>query len=329
MNERILEQLENVPTGSEDAYSELEERLKALVVTSDKERARLNYELGLIKKWGIAKIFLFGAHLCRLGAVGLGIENYSYINYLLGITKVNPVRYDLPFERFFNEHKKFLFSFNFYVEKGKKGCLLKSLYEEFGKSLFIKGRDSESVYFVSSKPFESEIVKESVIIAKLNQEVYEENLSILTTKELDKLGFYSFTITEVNAIEHIEDMQISEQTILQKKNELFDCYHDDIQAFELIEELNPYLSCTENKLIYQEQFMEICNKVLGFSYSMADYYRRSLAKKNKENTLELKQSIMQKFPENGEKLFDYFYKTVLYSVSKAYVIACLVNQVSE
>ena len=38
---------------------------------------------------------------------------------------------------------------------------------------------------------------------------------------------------------------------------------------------------------------------------------------------------MKKLPENGEKLFDYFYKVVPYSVSKAYVIACLQHKIEE
>ena len=75
--------------------------------------------------------------------------------------------------------------------------------------------------------------------------------------------------------------------------------------------------------------MEICNKVLGLSYSMSDYYRREFAKKKKENLKTLKEIIMQKFPEDGEKLFDYFYKVVPYSVSKAYVIACLQYKIEE
>ena len=75
--------------------------------------------------------------------------------------------------------------------------------------------------------------------------------------------------------------------------------------------------------------MEICNKVFGISYSMSDYYRRELAKKKKETLKPLKEIIMQKFPKNGEKLFDYFYKVMIYTVSKAYVIACLQYKIEE
>ena len=344
MDERILEQLENVPYNGEDAFEDLKRKIEyKLFMLSIEDIKRITNELEKIKELGLAKLFLFGFYLEPYGGVDsvskkvvvipnakLGVENYSYINYLFRITRVNPVEYNLPFERFFSEYRKFLPTFNVYVEKGGKGDTLKYLYYKFGKSLFIKPKDSDDVYFTSGKPFDSEIIKETVIIAKENQEAYEENISILTSRELSKLGYYSFSITEVEKIEYLRDVEITEQTILQKKKELFDdCYRSGIEEFNLIEEIKPYLSYTENKLIYQEQFMEICNKVFGISYSMADYYRRELAKKNKENTKPLKEIIMQKFPENGEKVFEYLYKVLPYSVSKAYVIACMQYKIEE
>lgn len=342
MDERILEQLENVPTSSEDAYNELisiientycklEEMQNMKDVFSNEERERLSYELEKIKELGIAKVFVFGVYLYRLGSTTtLGIENYSYINYLLGVATLNPVSHGLPFERFFNEYRKALPVFYMYVEKGGKSKTLKRLYEKYGKSLFIKPKDSDDIYYTSGKPFDRELIKETVIVAKENEEAYEENISILTSRELSKLGYYSFSITEVEKIEFFTDANVTEQSILEKKKELFDdCYRNSVEEFDLIEKIKPYISYTENKLIYQEQFMEICNKVFGISYSMADYYRREFAKKKKENLKSLKEIIMQKFPKNGEKLFDYFYNVVPYSVSKAYLIACLQYKIEE
>lgn len=346
MDERILEQLENVPYSGEDACLELEKRIefyKQLMLPTEKENERIIYELEKIKEWGLEKVFIFGNRLRdyletdKLGqkyikypSGKMGIENYSYINYLFTITHVNPVAYNLPFERFFNEYRTALPMFYVCVKKGGKSKILKRLYEIYGKSLFIKPKDSDDVYFTSGKPFDRELIKETVIVAKVNEEAYEENISILTSRELSKLGYYSFSITEVESIEFFTDVNVTEQTILEKKKELFDDYYrDSVEKFEYIEELKPYLSYTENKLIYQEQFMEICNKVFGISYSMADYYRREMAKKKKENLKSLKETIMQKFPENGEKLFDYFYSVVPYSVSKAYLIACLQYKIEE
>ena len=354
MDERILEQLENVPFNGKDAYNNLVgilennygkvKKIQDMTgLFSQKEKERINYELKKIKEWGIAKVFLFGLslspcleidklknRLVNRPKVKLGIENYSYINELLYLTDINPVKYNLPFERFFNEHRKILPTFSVYVEKGDKGKRLKYLYEEYGKSLFIKPKDSDDIYYTSGKPFDRELIKETVIVAKENEESYEENISILTSRELSKLVFYSFSITDVESIKFLRDIEITEQTILEKKKELFDdCYRNSVEEFDLIEEIKPYLSYTENKLIYQEQYMEICNKVFGISYSMADFYRREIAKKKKDNLKSLKEIIMQKFPENAEKLFDYFYKVVPYAVCKAYLIACLSYKIEE
>lgn len=346
MDERLLEQLKNVPYNGEDACLELERRIefyKQLMLPTEKENERINYELKKIKEWGLEKVFIFGnylrdymekdklrqKHIFYLSGK-MGIENYSYINYLFRITDVDPVAYNLPFERFFNEYRTALPMFYVCVKKGVKSKILKSLYGIYGKSLFIKPKDSDDVYFTSGKPFDRELIKETVIVAKENEEAYEENISILTSRELSKLGYYSFSITEVESIEFLRDIEITEQSILEKKKELFDDgYRNSVEEFESIKELKPYLSYTENKLIYQEQFMEICNKVFGISYSMADYYRREFAKKKKDNLIPLKEIIMQKFPENGERLFDYFYKVVPYSVSKAYLIACLQYKIEE
>ena len=344
MDERIIEQLENVPYkewGDKNAL----EAIKSLIDEKDElygwnykeyEWDRLNYEFDRIKELGIEKVILFAWSLSclaekeRVNCAFLGMEGCSFVLSELISSTFSKIKFDLPFERFFSEHRKFLPTFSVYVEKGGKGKILKGLYEEYGKSLFIKPKDSDDVYFTSGKPFDSELIKETIIIAKENQEAYEESVSILTMRELTKLGYYSFAITEVEKIEYSVDSYITEQIVLEKKKELFDdCYRREIEEFSLIEELKPYLSYTENKLIYQEQFLEILNKVFDISYSMADYYRRELGKKNKETIKPLKEIIMRKFPKNGEKLFEYLYKVVPYSVSKAYVIACLQYKIEE
>ena len=122
MDERILEQLENVPYNGKDACLELEMRIgfyKLLMLPTEKENERIIYELEKIKEWGLEKVFIFGVYLYRLGATtSFGIENYSYINYLLGVANLKPVSYSLPFERYFNEYRKALPVFYMFVEKG-------------------------------------------------------------------------------------------------------------------------------------------------------------------------------------------------------------------
>ena len=69
---------------------------------------RLTYELSLIDKLGFSEYFVIVgdiiAHARKKGipSVGRGSGASSIVAYLLGITNVDPIKYDLPFERFLN-----------------------------------------------------------------------------------------------------------------------------------------------------------------------------------------------------------------------------------
>ena len=253
------------------------------------------------------------------------VEGNSYVNYLLGVSTVNPVKYNLPFERFFNEHRKFLPTYNLCVEKGRKGFLLKSLYEKFGKSKIIKSKEDNGNYFVSNKPINPEFISETRIVAKENEEAYEENILFLTYSELTKLGYYNFSINEVEEIKYSEKESFSEEEIYEKAKKFFSYSVNVATPFTDIEEIKEILVNTEYKLIYQEQLMEILNKLCSFDMAMADHLRREIARAKKESLGELKKILLEKFGKNGQKLFDYLYKTGRYTVSKAYVIANLHN----
>lgn len=163
MHEKNFDWLNHVPYCSKDADKELEDIIVASAVfkaLSSKEKRRLDYEMEIIKKFGIAKVFLFGYELVGGGSYGttLQAEGCSFVNYLLGINKVNPVLYDLPFERFFNLSKEKKLVYNIYTTKGSKEKILKHLYEKFATSLFFQNRTNVAIYFVSAKPVENQIV---------------------------------------------------------------------------------------------------------------------------------------------------------------------------
>lgn len=72
---------------------------------------RLEYELDVIKVKGYAKYFLVVADLLRFAAENNIYTNIrgsvagSLVTYLTGITKVDPLEYKLPFERFLNPER--------------------------------------------------------------------------------------------------------------------------------------------------------------------------------------------------------------------------------
>jgi 5-formyltetrahydrofolate cyclo-ligase len=138
MINNVFERLNNAPYHGEDAFKELEglvnEKLSIKDISKE-EKGRLNYELSFIKKCGMAKHFLFGKFLvqttteeykkrgkiqyCETGTLWRG--GCSYVNFLLGNSPVNPVIYNLPFEKYFNEYRNFFIykSFNNEVDTSR------------------------------------------------------------------------------------------------------------------------------------------------------------------------------------------------------------------
>ena len=92
------------------AYEGLSARYGANI--SDKIIARLEYELDVIKKTGFASYFLivqdFVNWAKKQGIIvgpGRGSAAGSLVSYLLNITNIDPLKYDLIFERFLNPER--------------------------------------------------------------------------------------------------------------------------------------------------------------------------------------------------------------------------------
>jgi DNA polymerase-3 subunit alpha len=88
------------------AYGEFTEEL------SREYEKRLYYELDIIKKTGFASYFLIVADFIRFAKAegipvgpGRGSAAGSLIAYCLGITNIDPIKYDLIFERFLNPER--------------------------------------------------------------------------------------------------------------------------------------------------------------------------------------------------------------------------------
>ena len=88
--------------GLDKRYTDNEEELKK----------RLNYELGVIKDMGYVDYFLIVWDFIRYArehgimvGPGRGSAAGSLVSYTLGITKLDPIKYDLLFERFLNPER--------------------------------------------------------------------------------------------------------------------------------------------------------------------------------------------------------------------------------
>ncbi len=84
---------------------------RGLDIADETIKTRLDYELGVIKTKGYAKYFLVVGDLLRearekgILTTIRGSVAGSLTTYVLGITNVNPLEYNLPFERFLNPER--------------------------------------------------------------------------------------------------------------------------------------------------------------------------------------------------------------------------------
>ncbi|MGD9604890.1 MAG: DNA polymerase III subunit alpha [Bacilli bacterium] len=90
----------------------LNKRLKGLQVDVEKYKQRLFYELDVINKMGYCDYFLIVYDFIKfakknnvLVGPGRGSGPSSLVSYVLGITDIDPLKYDLLFERFLNPER--------------------------------------------------------------------------------------------------------------------------------------------------------------------------------------------------------------------------------
>lgn len=91
--------------------------------------------------------------------------------------------------------------------------------------------------------------------------------------------------------------------------------------------LKETLEETYGVMVYQEQVMEICRKLAGYSYGHADLVRRAMAKKKQEAMLKERESFVYGAMKNGvaaenaNKIFDEMVSFASYAFNKSHAAA--------
>ncbi|WP_444965572.1 helix-hairpin-helix domain-containing protein [Rothia santali] len=101
-------------------------------------RARLDRELRVIENLGFCSYFLTVAHVSRLigdlgirrAARGSGVS--SLVNYLLGVSVVDPLRHGLVFERFLSERRSTLPDIDIDVESARRHEVYRAVFDHYG-----------------------------------------------------------------------------------------------------------------------------------------------------------------------------------------------------
>lgn len=99
---------------------------------------RINYELGIIAQKGYASYFLIVADLLRYARdVGIftntrGSAAGSLVSYLCGITTVDPVEFNMPFERFLNPERPSAPDIDMDIADNRRDELIEYAREKYG-----------------------------------------------------------------------------------------------------------------------------------------------------------------------------------------------------
>jgi DNA polymerase-3 subunit alpha len=101
-------------------------------------RSRMDYELGIIEKKGYASYFLIVADLLR-SAKQMGIYTNtrgsaagSLVSYLAGITTVDPIKFNMPFERFLNPERPSAPDIDMDIADNRRDDLINYAREKYG-----------------------------------------------------------------------------------------------------------------------------------------------------------------------------------------------------
>lgn len=114
-------------------------------IIDTKIQERIDLELQVVKTKGFSEYFLIVQDLINamremnvFVGTGRGTTASSIVTYCLHITDVNPIEYDLQFERFLNSDNNKSLSFQFDFEDDGRETAIRYLTEKFGKERAIR-----------------------------------------------------------------------------------------------------------------------------------------------------------------------------------------------
>jgi len=105
-----------------------------------KPYAQLDYELGMISKYGFSGYFLIVYQIAKfchdngILAQGRGSAANSAVCYALGITAVDPVHFDLVFERFISPQREGYPDIDLDIESGRREEVIQYVYRTYGRT---------------------------------------------------------------------------------------------------------------------------------------------------------------------------------------------------
>ncbi len=274
--------------GLEERYQPVTEELKA----------RLNYELSTIKNMGYVDYFLIvwdfikyaRDHDIMVGP-GRGSAAGSLVAYTLGITQLDPIRYDLLFERFLNPERVSMpdIDVDFCFERRQEvieyvrrkygdDCVVqivtfgtlaaRGVIRDVGRVLDMPYAQVDSIAKMigtgrSDGVFQLESAGMKNFMKELKPQSLEDVIAGISLYRPGPMDFIPQYIRGKNRPDTIR----------------YDC-----------PQLEPILKPTYGCIVYQEQVMQIVRNLAGYTLGRSDLVRRAMSKK--------KASVMEKERQN-------------------------------
>lgn len=133
------------------------------------------------------------------------------------------------------------------------------------------------------------------------------------------------SIMRPGCLEAVRDGKTVSQHFIDKKNgqESIDYFHPVLESI---------LQSTYGEMVYQEQAMQIAEKVAGFNLQQADELRKSIGKKNTELMAKVKGKFLTGAKNLGivseseaEQIFSWIEKSQRYSFNKSHAVSYAIN----
>ncbi|PNR97728.1 DNA polymerase III subunit alpha [Petrotoga olearia] len=196
-----IETYYNIRNYKFDEYKVTDLNLTDIILQKEltsEEKKRLSYELNIIKKLNVENYILTVKKIVDtaiknniLVGPGRGSAVGSFLVYKLGITKVNPIDYDLLFERFLNQYRHELPDIDLDVDAERRVDLIKALQKEFGENKISQIRTYSTMKIKSSLKKAEELLGYN-LEAKINAPIRsKENIDkFKSLPQKDKTFFY-------------------------------------------------------------------------------------------------------------------------------------------
>jgi DNA polymerase-3 subunit alpha len=133
------------------------------------------------------------------------------------------------------------------------------------------------------------------------------------------------SIMRPGCLEAVRDGKTVSQHFIDKKNgqESIDYFHSSLESI---------LESTYGEMVYQEQAMQIAQKIAGFNLQEADELRKSIGKKNTQLMAKVKGKFLSGTKKLGmvteaeaEQIFSWIEKSQRYSFNKSHAISYAIN----